>query len=152
MSLTWGNCVLGLSAYDILVVFYLATLRRLRLSCLVHPLNGLLLFGYLLRCGFMYVYKAPRGCSWCYFSAVIHTTRGAAYTKGHRDAATRRQKDSIFKILKLRTMTTYIKEYYWQKRALCSRFHQNVLSEDGPVGPQHVARNRIYSNGILVTF
>jgi hypothetical protein len=26
-------------------------------------------------------------------------------------------------------------------RAQCSRFHQNVLPEDGPVGPKHVASN-----------
>jgi hypothetical protein len=58
----------------------------------------------------------------------------------------------ILKILKLRTMTTYINEYYWHKRAQCSRFHQNVLPEDGPVKPKHVARNRIYFNDILRTF
>jgi hypothetical protein len=34
-------------------------------------------------------------------------------------------------------------------RAQYSRFHQNVLPEDGPVRPKHVARHGIY---ILMTF
>jgi hypothetical protein len=73
-----------------------------------------------------------------------HTTRGEARTKGHRDATMRRYKKAgVLKILDLRIMTTYINEYYLHKRAQCSRFHQNVLPEDGSVGPKHVVRNRI---------
>jgi hypothetical protein len=34
-------------------------------------------------------------------------------------------------------------------RAQCSMFHQSVLLEDGPVGPKHVASNRIYFSDIL---
>jgi hypothetical protein len=82
-----------------------------------------------------------------------HTTMGAAHTKVHRRCSTKISKRTdILKILKLRTMTMYINEYYWHKRAQCSRFHENVLPWDGPVWPKHVARNRIYFNDILRTF
>jgi hypothetical protein len=47
MSLLWGICALGLTTY-VLGRIYLPILCRLRLSCLVRPLNGLLLFGYML--------------------------------------------------------------------------------------------------------
>jgi hypothetical protein len=33
-------------------------------------------------------------------------------------------------------------------RAQCSKLHQNVLPEDGSLGPKYVARNRIYFNDI----
>jgi hypothetical protein len=40
--------------------------------------------------------------------------------------------------------TMYINEYYWQKQAQCSSFHQNVLPKDGPVRLKHVAWQRMY--------
>jgi hypothetical protein len=91
VSLTWGNCALGLTTY-VMVMFFLPILRRLRLSSLVRPFNGLWLFvicnnigfGYslciicfylsyldylmhVLTCcdvAFMYVFTVPCGCSW----------------------------------------------------------------------------------------
>jgi hypothetical protein len=45
-------------------------------------------------------------------------------------------------------MTTY-KTSTIDMQAQCSRFHQNVLPEGGPVRPKHVARNKMYFNDIL---
>jgi hypothetical protein len=50
----------------ILVVFFLFILRRLRLSCLVHPFNGLWLFVICSDVAFMYIFTVPHGCNWCY--------------------------------------------------------------------------------------
>jgi hypothetical protein len=58
----------------------------------------------------------------------------------------------FLKVSKLRMTTTYMNEYYQHKRAQCSRFHQNVLPEDGPVRLKHVASHRVYFNNILRTF
>jgi hypothetical protein len=70
----------------------------------------------------------------------------------HKRGTEKPQYEDILKIPKLRIMMTYIKEYYWHKRAQCSRFHQNMSPEDWPVRLKHVARHRIYFNDILRTF
>jgi hypothetical protein len=62
-----------------------------------------------------------------------------------------RKRTDILKIPKLRIMMKYINKYHSHKQAQCSRFHQNVLLEDGRVKPKLVAGHRIYFNDILRT-
>jgi hypothetical protein len=79
----------------------------------------------------------------------LHTERGTDKQQ-YED----RKRTDILKTPQLRIMTTYINEYYWRKWERCSRFHQNVLPEDGPGRPKHVARHNIYIyiNDILVSW
>jgi hypothetical protein len=58
----------------------------------------------------------------------------------------------ILTLIRLRTMPTRINQYHWHKQGQCSRFYQNVLPEDGPVWPKHVAKKIMYFNDILRTF
>jgi hypothetical protein len=76
----------------------------------------------------------------------LHTQRGTEKPQ-HEE----RKRSDFLRILKLRIMATYINEY-WHKQIQCSRFHQNVLPEDGPVRLKYVARHRIYFKDILRTF